>query len=162
MLFLLLMSLPSSFILFSNFFLSSSFLISSCEALRRRFFQRANSCHRLAKDWSQHRIPHIKGGDYQLSCCLLTSCQCSSSSTKLLYCSCMRSYRDCPSDGECSISSSLIMSPMLTLLQRQKKQQSQTNLYKPNNFSVKYAWMSIFKRCSGLKSVSAEKERNTE
>lgn len=44
MLFLLLPSLSSSFILFSILFLSSSFLIRSCDAHRRRFFQRANSC----------------------------------------------------------------------------------------------------------------------
>ena len=41
MLFRLPLSTPFSFILFSILFLSSSFLISSWEALRRRFFQRA-------------------------------------------------------------------------------------------------------------------------
>lgn len=43
MLFRLLPSPSFSFILFSILFLSSSFLIRSCDALRRRFFQRAKS-----------------------------------------------------------------------------------------------------------------------
>lgn len=35
----------SSFSFFSILFLSSSFLISSCDALRRRFFHLTRSCH---------------------------------------------------------------------------------------------------------------------
>lgn len=121
MLFLLLLSRPSSFILFSILFLSSSFLIRSCDAQRRRFFQRAKSCQRFTV--SNNGLLLLKQTSHALSYSAemsLTLCQWSSSSSKLLYCSCMRSYRDWLCGGMCPTSSSLSMSLMLTLLVTKK------------------------------------------